>query len=377
MSGTKAKARVVVAMSGGVDSSVAAYLLARDGYDVVGVTMRLWASEAEEVTTDHQGCCSIEDIEDARRVCQTLGVPHYVLNVEREFREHVMDYFVDEYQKGRTPHPCIACNDRIKYDFLMRRAEMLDAQYVATGHYARIGCDDETGERMLLKGVDPTKDQSYVLFGLSELQLQRMLLPVGGYAKTRIRELAAEGGLHLADKRDSQEICFIPQGDYREFLKKRIEPKPGEMVHVDGRVLGTHKGIEFFTIGQRRGLGVAPNTPATERLFVAGVDAESGRVYLGPEEALYKRDVAINGVNYVGGNPPSTPMHVTAKIRYNGQDASAVLSPGAPGEAVLRFEEPQRAITPGQAAVFYEGDRVLGGGYVVSATTGPSAAAQR
>ncbi len=372
---TKTKERVIVAMSGGVDSSVAAYLLAREGYDVVGVTMRLWASEAEDITPDHQGCCSIEDIEDARRVCQTLGVPHYVLNVEREFREHVVDYFVDEYQKGRTPHPCIACNDRIKYDFLMRRAEMLDAKYVATGHYARIGCDDETGERTLLKGVDPTKDQSYVLFGLSQPQLERMLLPVGWHAKARIRELAAEGGLHLADKRDSQEICFIPQGDYREFLKKRVEPKPGELMHVDGRVLGTHKGIEFFTIGQRRGLGIAPDSPSTERLFVTSVDADTGRVYLGPEDALYNSDVHIDGVNYVGGNPPSTPVHVTAKIRYNGQDASAVLSPGAAGEAELRFEEPQRAATPGQAAVFYEGDRVLGGGYVVSATTGPFAAA--
>jgi len=362
---TTTKERVVVAMSGGVDSSVAAYLLVRDGYDVIGVTMRLWASEAEEITQDHQGCCSIEDIEDARRVCQTLDVPHYVLNVEREFREHVMDYFVDEYQKGRTPHPCIACNDRIKYDFLMRRAEMLDAKYVATGHYARIGCDDKTGLHTLLKGIDPAKDQSYVLFGLSEPQLDHMLLPVGAYTKPRIRELATEGGLHLADKRDSQEICFIP-GDYRDFMKKHVEPQAGEFVHVDGQVLGTHKGIEFFTVGQRRGLGIAPNTPLSERLFVTSLDHKSGRVYLGPEDALYEKDVYIDSVNYVGGIPPFSSMQVMAKIRYNGHDASALLFPGAAGEATLRFEEAQRAVTPGQAAVFYEGDRVIGGGYVRS-----------
>ena len=366
------KPRVVVAMSGGVDSSVAAYLLARDGYDVVGATMRLWQAEdpstgsgqALDITPDHQGCCSIEDIEDARRVCQTLGIPHYVLNVQREFREHVMDYFVAEYARGRTPHPCIACNDRIKFDFLMRRAEMLDADWVATGHYARIATDETTGERALLKGVDPSKDQSYVLFNLTPSLLDRVLLPVGWHAKTEIRGLAAEAGLHLWDKKDSQEICFIPHGDYREFLRRRTESHPGELVHVDGRVLGTHKGIEFFTIGQRRGLGVEPTAPVSERLFVTDVDPDTRRVVLGPEQALYRDEVGIEGVNYVGGRAPVGAVRVTAKVRYNGADAPATLTAGPNGEALLHFDVPQRAPTPGQAAVFYDGERVLGGGYV-------------
>jgi tRNA-specific 2-thiouridylase len=362
--------RVVVAMSGGVDSSVAAYLLAREGYDVVGVTMRLWQSDQEDITPDHQGCCSIEDIEDARRVCQTLGVPHYVLNVQREFREHVMDYFVSEYARGRTPHPCIACNDRIKFDFLMRRAEMLEAEYVATGHYARVALDEATGGLALLKGVDVSKDQSYVLFNLSSSLLDRVLLPVGWHTKAAVRALAAEAGLHLWDKKDSQEICFIPQGDYREFLRKRTEPRPGELVHVNGHVLGTHKGIEYFTIGQRRGLGIEPTAPDSERLFVTDVDPETRRVVLGPEQTLYRDEVRIESVNYVGGRAPSAPMNVTAKLRYNGADAPAVLIPGTDGTAALRFDAPQRAPTPGQAAVFYEGDRVVGGGYVTR-TPGP------
>jgi tRNA-specific 2-thiouridylase len=358
------KPRVVVAMSGGVDSSVAAYLLARDRYDVVGVTMRLWQSDDEEITADHQGCCSIEDIEDARRVCQTLGVPHYVLNVQREFREHVMDYFVEEYAKGRTPHPCIACNDRIKFDFLMRRAEMMDAEYVATGHYARIALDDTTGERSLLKGVDASKDQSYVLFGLTSSLLDRVLLPVGWHNKAQIRELASVAGLHLWDKKDSQEICFIPQGDYREFLRKRTASQPGELVHVDGRVLGKHDGIEFFTIGQRRGLGIEPTAPVSERLFVADVDPNTRRVVLGPQDALYRDEVCIESVNYVGGLTPASGTRVTAKIRYNGADAPATLLPNDDYHATLRFDIPQRAPTPGQAAVFYAGNRVIGGGFV-------------
>ena len=346
-------------MSGGVDSSVAALLLHRQGYQVVGVTMRLWSSDDGPVTMDHQGCCSVDDVEDARRVCQILGVPHYCLNVEREFRTHVMDYFVAEYRRGRTPHPCIACNDRIKFDFLMRRALLLDADYVATGHYARIETLPAGAGMRLLKGLDASKDQSYVLFGLSQEQLAHTLLPLGSYTKQEIRSLAADGGLAVADKKDSQEICFIPQGDYREFLKKETVPQPGEFMDAQGNVLGVHPGIEFFTVGQRRGLGIS----AGQRLFVTRVEPETQRVYLGPAEELYHRAVRIARVNYISGVAPSGPHPVTAKVRYNGQAFSARLEPLAEG-AVLRFEDAQRAITPGQAAVFYDGDQLLGGGFI-------------
>jgi tRNA-specific 2-thiouridylase len=245
----------------------------------------------------------------------------------------------------------------------MARAVALDAPFVATGHYARIesGAD---GERVLLRGVDATKDQSYVLFGLGPDQLDRVLLPVGRFTKSEIRGFALEAGLHLADKRDSQEICFIPRGDYREFLKKEIEPRAGQLVHTDGRSLGAHDGIEFFTVGQRRGLGVVPESPRSEPLFVTGVEPDTGRVVLGPERALLRRDVWVEHASYIGGNPPSSAVRVTAKIRYNGRDAAAALEPQADGGALLRFDEPQRAIAPGQAAVFYDGDRVLGGGFI-------------
>ena len=351
--------RAVVAMSGGVDSSVAALLLHRQGYQVIGVTMRLWSPDDGVATPDHQGCCSVDDIEDARRVCQLLGIPHYCLNVEREFRAHVMDYFVSEYQRGRTPHPCIACNDRIKFDFLMRRAALMDAGYVATGHYARIEGPSDGGSWRLLKGVDRSKDQTYVLFRMGQEQLSRTLLPVGGYSKQEIRSLAAEAGLPVADKKDSQEICFIPQGDYREFMRTRAAPQPGELVDTEGNVLGAHPGIEFFTVGQRRGLGIT----AGRRLFVTRVDPGSRRVVLGPEEELYHRAVRIGRVSYVGGLPAVEPVRVTAKVRYNSQAFDAVLEPGSE-DAVLRFDTPQRAITPGQAAVFYDGDEILGGGFI-------------
>ena len=349
--------RAIVAMSGGVDSSVAVALLVQEGYDVSGVTMRLWDSGDDAITPDHQGCCSIDDIEDARRVCSVLGVPHYVLDVRDAFREHVMDHFVAEYQRGRTPHPCISCNDRIKFDFLLERAAALGASHVATGHYARIVMD-AAGELSLLRGVDRGKDQSYVLFGMTPDLLRRVLLPVGWHTKARIREIAAEAGLHLADKRDSQEICFVPAGSYREFLKTRVDPRPGDLVNTEGRILGQHGGVEFFTVGQRRGLGVATG----ERLFVTRVDAGTAQVVLGPEEALLSRDVQAGRVNYVG-NAPSGPVRVTAKIRYNGADEPAVLTPGGES-ATLRFDEPQRAVTPGQAAVFYDGERVIGGGFI-------------
>lgn len=362
---TASKGRVAAAMSGGVDSAVAAYLLHRDGYEVMGVTMRLWSEQDGGAPASHQGCCSVDDIEDARRVCQRLGVPHYVMDVQREFREHVIDYFVSEYQRGRTPHPCIACNDRIKFDFLMRRAAMMDAEFVATGHYARL-IEDEGGAVALERGADPTKDQSYVLFGLGQAQLRRMRLPVGAYTKREIRALAREAGFHLADKADSQEVCFIPSGDYRQFIRRRSAPAPGEIVDRAGKVVGAHPGVEFFTVGQRRGVGVAASQLGLaegSKVFVTKVDPASRRITVGGGEELLQRGALVGRVSYIAGNGPSGPVRVDAQIRYNGPAASAVLHPRG-GDAVLRFDEPQRAVTPGQAAVFYDGRRVLGGGYI-------------
>ena len=247
----------MVAMSGGVDSSVAALLLRREGWDVVGVTLKLYSLDEEELPTDHQGCCTLDDVEDARSVCRRLDIPHYVLNMEREFRDRVMDYFVEEYRRGRTPHPCIACNDRIKFSQLMDRADALGARYVATGHYARI---HRTREGVtLLKGVDHAKDQSYVLFGMTQPQLSTVpCCRWADTARTTSADLALDAGLITADKPDSQDICFIPLGDYREFLRQRSDGVPGEIVDLDGAVLGTHQGIEYYTVGQRRGLGSLP-----------------------------------------------------------------------------------------------------------------------
>ena len=367
--------RVVAAMSGGVDSSAAARLLSRDGYDVIGVTMRLWDSDADGVSPEHQGCCSIQDIEDARRVCRTLGIPHYVVDARSEFREHVIGYFVEEYRRGRTPHPCIACNDRIKFDFLMRRAGMLDADFVATGHYARVVPDDNGGGAWTLRrGADAGKDQSYVLFGLGQEQLARTLLPVGAFTKAEIRDLAREAGLHLADKADSQEICFIPSGDYREFLRSEGGAEPGEIVDGEGRVVGAHEGVAFYTVGQRRGIGVtaqALGLPEGEKVYVTAVDPASRRVTVGGSAGLLRRTARVSGARYVAGEAPPSPTRVQAKIRYNGPAVPAALRPDGP-DAELRFDEPQRAVTPGQAAVFYDGDRVLGGGYIAGGAALPA-----
>ena len=351
--------RVVVAMSGGVDSSVAALLLHRAGWDVVGVTLKLYSLDEAELPAGHQGCCTLDDVEDARSVCRKLGIPHYVLNMEREFRDRVMDYFVDEYRRGRTPHPCIACNDKIKFSQLMARADALGAHYVATGHYARIARTPDGAA--LHKGVDHAKDQSYVLFGMTQAQLARTLLPVGGYRKDEIRDMALGAGLITADKPDSQDICFIPLGDYREFLRQRAEGIPGEIVDLDGRTLGTHQGIEYYTVGQRRGLGSLPYSE--EPRYVIGLDAAANRVIVGPERALYAGEAWLSGVNYVSGRPPAGGTPVSVKIRYKAYEAPAALHP-RPGGALVRFREPQRAVTPGQAAVFYDGDTLLGGGTI-------------
>ena len=348
--------RVVVAMSGGVDSSVAALLLHRQGYDVIGVTMKLYDIDEADLPEYYRGCCTIDDVEDARAVCRILGVPHYVLNVQREFRSFVIDYFQREYESGRTPHPCIACNDKIKFSFLAQRARMLNASHVATGHYARIE-PDGSGGWALRRGVDADKDQSYVLFGMRQDQLAATLMPAGQYPKSEIRQLAADAGFPNADKPDSQDICFIPTGDYREFLRQRTDERPGEIVDDSGHVLGQHDGIQYFTVGQRRGLGLSGGPPR----FVIRLEPDTRRVVVGSEDNLYRDTLYADPVSWVSGHAPAPNTPVTVKIRYKFAEAPATVSSLDDG-ALVCFNEPQRAITPGQAAVFYQGDTVLGGG---------------
>ncbi|MCZ6538833.1 MAG: tRNA 2-thiouridine(34) synthase MnmA [Chloroflexi bacterium] len=357
----KKKRRAVVAMSGGVDSSVAAALLARQGYDVVGVTMRLFNAPNDRVARLNRSCCSVEDVEDARNVCRTIGAKHYFLNFEKEFQRHVVDYFVSEYERGRTPHPCLACNDRLKFEFLVRRAELMDADVVATGHYARIRQVD--GSYSLLAGVDELKDQSYVLYTLAQDQLARLLFPVGEYSKNEIRGIARELGLAIADKPDSQDICFIPDGDYTRFIEPRLKRRmPGEIVDTDGNVVGSHEGIHGFTIGQRKGLPVVNNT--TRPLYVIDIDPASGRITVGPAEKLMKTRLFASGVNWLSGTAPLGPITVGARIRYNGRNAPASVRAMPDDGAEIEFEEPVRAITPGQAVVFYDGAVVIGGGVI-------------
>ena len=358
---TMIKKRALVAMSGGVDSSVAAALLARDGYDVIGVTMRLFNSPFEGAGKLSKSCCSLEDVEDARATCRIIGAKHYYMNFEKEFQQHVIDYFVGEYRQGRTPHPCLACNDRLKFSFLMERAELMDADVVATGHYAQIGIADD-GRRTLLRGADVMKDQSYVLYNLRQDQLQRLAFPVGGYSKDEIREIARSEGLPVADKPDSQDICFIPTGTYREFVEERLdESKPGVVVDVDGNVLAEHDGIHQFTIGQRKGL---PMMGGTKRpVYVTSINSKSGRVTVGSVEGLLREEVYASAINWIDDSPP-VGTNLTAKIRYRSPEEPASVEMLSADVAKVMFAEPMRACTPGQAIVFYNGDRVLGGGFI-------------
>ncbi len=361
--------RVVCAMSGGVDSSVAAALLVEQGYEVVGVTMRLWTEERPDELRGHQQCCSVEDIDDARRVAGQLGIRHYVLNFEDAFRERVVDPFVAEYARGRTPNPCARCNEHIKYRALLDRLPAFDAAFLATGHYARVAHGEDGVPHRLLRGVDGTKDQSYVLYMLGQEQLRRLLLPVGALRKEEVRAVARRAGLDVAEKPDSVEICFVPGNDYRAFVAERSEPRPGELRSGDGAVLGRHRGVSGFTVGQRKGLGVTLGEPR----YVTAIDAAANVIVVGKEEDLFADHAAVESVSWVVGAPPPPGEAIAAKARYKAEAAPATLVSieGDCGDrAVVRFERRQRALTPGQTIAFYCGEAVLGGGTIARAWRG-------
>jgi tRNA-specific 2-thiouridylase len=362
--------RIAVAMSGGVDSSTVAGLLAREGRDIIGLTMQLWNQRRlPELAGDSGGrCCSIDDVYDARYVAGKLGIPYYVVNFEKRFEEQVVAPFVSEYLAGRTPIPCTLCNNFIKFDQFLEMADSVGAAQIATGHYARIRRDPETGRYQLLKGVDASKDQTYFLFGLTQAQLARTLFPIGDLNKTKVREIAAGLGLPVAQKSDSQEICFVPNGDYAAFMKAYLReqgtPEPatrGEIVTTGGRTLGEHAGVHHFTVGQRRGLGVATGEP----LYVIATEPSTQRVVVGRFEDLHRSGLFANQVNWISWPGLAAPARAEVKIRNKHLAAKAALYPaGDPGRVEVRFDEPQRAVTPGQAAVFYDGDLVLGGGWI-------------
>jgi len=351
--------RVVVAMSGGVDSSVAAGLLLEQGYDVVGVTMRLWTEEDAGAARHHKRCCSVEDTDDARAAADVLGIRHYVLNMEREFRETVVDRFVQEYAQGRTPNPCLACNEHVKFRPLLEHALALDATYLATGHYAQIRENSHGFE--LWRAADPSKDQSYVLYTLGQQELSRTLFPLGQYTKPEVRAMARRWGLPNADKPDSADICFIPSGDYRRFVRERVESAAGDIVDSGGRRIGEHSGIIEYTVGQRRRV---PARGGDEPLFVLNVDARTNTVVVGPHDELMAQGLIAGALSFCGGDAPPEPIAVDARIRYRSEPVPATVSV-VDGSAEVRFERPQRAVTPGQAVVFYLGERVVGGGTIL------------
>lgn len=356
--------KVVVGMSGGVDSSVAAYLLKEQGYDVIGVTMQIWQDGREE-SGEPDGCCGLSAVEDARRVAETLGIPYYVMNFRQEFKKYVMDYFVEEYLQGRTPNPCIACNRYVKWEALLRRGLAIGADYIATGHYARI--HRLPGGRFTLRSsVSDGKDQTYALYSLTQEQLAHTLMPVGDYSKEEIRRLAREAGLPVAHKPDSQEICFVPDDDYAGFIDRAAGervPGPGKFVDRQGNVLGIHRGITHYTIGQRRGLGL----PMGERVFVTQIRPETNEVVIGSNEDIFCRNVVCDRVNFMAVEDLEAPAGVLARIRYNHRGEYGRIEKLPGGRILCTFEKPVRAATAGQAIVFYDGEYVLGGGTILSA----------
>lgn len=369
-----AQAPIAVAMSGGVDSSVVAGLLQRQGFRVVGMTMQLWNQRRLPSLTPEGGatgrCCSLDDVYDARAVAGALNIPYYVVNFEDRFEQHVVKPFVEDYLAGRTPIPCTLCNNFVKFDQFLDMADSVGAEKIATGHYARVSFDEGTGRYQMRASIDTAKDQTYFLFGLTQPQLARTLLPLGGMVKSRVRELARELDLPVAEKNDSQEICFVPNGDYAGFIDAYFaeqgidrQKTAGAIVRSDGKVLGEHSGTHHFTVGQRKGIRVQ----APEPLYVIATEPATQRVIVGSNQDLMRRSLVAHNINWVSVAAPSAPRRAQVKIRNKHLAASATLLPSAdPTRTTVEFDEPQRAITPGQAAVFYDGDLVLGGGWITS-----------
>lgn len=358
------KPKVVVGMSGGVDSSMAAALLLEEGYDVIGVTLQIWESSGAEI---EGGCCTLSAIDDARRVAFLLGIPHYVLNFRSYFEETVVNYFTDAYLAGETPNPCNACNKHVKFGEMLRKARGLGAEFIATGHYAKISYEPKSERMLLSKGIDEQKDQTYALYMLTQDQLAHTLFPLAGYKKERIREMARERGLGVGNKPDSQEICFIPDDDYAAFVRNRskVPINPGNFVDMQGNHIGKHQGIVNFTIGQRKGLGVTFGKP----MFVVGLNRERDEVVLGEDLDVYTDTLWAIETNWISIADLVEPLKVEAKIRYQAKGATATVYPGEAGgdfSVMVRFDKPQRAITPGQAIVFYQEDIVVGGGRIIS-----------
>jgi len=350
-------------MSGGVDSSVTAALLKEDGYQVIGATMQIWPSnDLAEEAHKFGGCCGLDAISEAKNVARIIGIPHYVMNFRNEFAQKVLANFYQEYSLGRTPNPCIRCNEHIKFDALLNRSGDLGADFIATGHYARIEHNEVNDRCLLKKGVDHRKDQSYVLYMMSQDQLKHYLMPLGVFTKEKVRQIARELGLSVADKADSQEICFIPDDNYSRFLKEYMPEmaKPGSILDREGNTLGEHRGILFYTIGQRKGLGISTEKP----IYVIAIDRGRNAIIVGTKEDVYGDELIAADINWIVKQSQKQPLELKAKIRYRHREADAVITPISSREAHVRFKQPQMAITPGQAIVFYDKDTVVGGGTI-------------